>query len=176
MEKKIEIPEGVEVKVEGFKIAVKGPKGELERDFTSPLFRDYIEINVEEGNVVVRSSVDKRKIKAMTGTIAAHIRNMIKGVTQGYVYKLKAVYVHFPMTVEVKGDEVIIKNFLGEKTPRRAKIVGNVSVKVQGQEIIVEGVDKDAVGQTAANIEQAVRVTHLDRRIFQDGIYLVSKE
>ncbi len=176
MEKKIEIPEGVEVKVEGFKIAVKGPKGELERDFTSPLFRDYIEIKVEEGNVVVRSSVDRRKIKAMTGTITAHIRNMIKGVTQGYVYKLKAVYVHFPMTVEVKGDEVIIKNFLGEKTPRKAKIVGNVSVKVQGQEIIVEGVDKDAVGQTAANIEQAVRVTQLDRRIFQDGIYLVSKE
>lgn len=176
MEKKIKIPEGVEIKVEGFKVMVKGPKGELERDFTSPLYRNYIEIKVEGENVVVKSSVDKRKIKAMVGTIAAHIRNMIKGVTQGYVYKLKAVYVHFPMTVEVKGDEILIKNFLGEKMPRVAKIVGNVTVKVQGQEIIVEGIDKEAVGQTAANIEQATRVTNLDRRIFQDGIYLVSKE
>ena len=176
MEKKVKIPENVEIKVEGLKVKVKGPKGELERDFTSPLFRNYIEIKIEEENVIVKSSIDRRKIKAMVGTIAAHIRNMIKGVTQGYKYKLKAVYVHFPITVEVKGDKVIIKNFLGEKVPRTAKIIGNVNVKVNGQEIIVEGINKEEVGQTAANIEQATRVTHLDRRIFQDGIFLVSKE
>lgn len=176
MEKKVKIPEGVEVKVEGMKVLVKGPKGELERNFFSPLYSGYISLEVKENEFIVKSENERRKIKAMLGTIAAHVRNMIKGVTQGYRYKLKAVYVHFPMSVEVKCDKVIIKNFLGEKTPRIAKIVGNVSVKIQGQEIIVEGIDKEEVGQTAANLEQATRVTHLDRRIFQDGIYLVSKE
>ncbi len=176
MEKKVKIPEGVEVKVQGFKVFVKGPKGELERDFTSPLFKDFISLEVKDGEFIARSTSERRKVKAMLGTIAAHVRNMIKGVTQGYRYKLKAVYVHFPMNLEVKGDKVIINNFLGERTPRTAKIVGNVTVKVQGQEIIVEGINKEEVGQTAANLEQATRVTHLDRRIFQDGIYLVSKE
>lgn len=176
MEKKVKIPEGVEIGIEGLRVKVKGPKGELERDFSSPLFKNYIEIKVEGENVVVKSSSDRRKIKAMTGTIAAHIRNMIKGVTQGYTYKLKAVYVHFPISLELKGNEIIIKNFLGERTPRKAKIVGNVNVKIQGQEIIVEGINKEEVGQTAANLEQATKVKNLDRRLFQDGIYLVSKE
>ncbi len=176
MEKKVEIPEGVEVEIEGFKVKVKGEKGELERDFDSPVYRKLIKIE-KDGNVVkVSSESDRRKIKAMVGTIAAHIRNMIKGVTKGYKYTLKAVYVHFPMTLELKGDEVHIKNFLGEKTPRIAKIVGNVKVSINGQEIIVEGINKEEVGQTAANLEQATIVRNRDRRIFQDGIFLVSKE
>jgi len=176
MEKKVKIPDGVEVEVNGFKVKVKGPKGELERDFFSTLYRDYVTIEKKDDEIMVRSSIDRRKIKAVVGTIAAHIRNMIKGVKEGYVYKLRAVYVHFPMSIEVKGDEVIIKNFLGEKTPRRAKIVGNVKVTVNGQDIIVEGINKEEVGQTAANLEQTTRVTHLDRRVFQDGIYLVEKD
>ncbi len=176
MEKKIEIPEGVEVEINGFHVKVKGEKGELERDFDSPIYRKIVKIE-KEGNIIkVSSSSDRRKIKAVVGAIAAHIRNMIKGVTQGYKYVLKAVYVHFPMTLEQKGDEIHIKNFLGEKTPRIAKIVGNVKVTINGQEIIVEGINKEEVGQTAANLEQATVVKNRDRRIFQDGIFLVSKE
>ncbi len=176
MEKRVSIPEGVEVEIEGMKVRVKGPKGELERDFSSPLFNHFITLEKKENALVVKSSSERRKIKAMLGAIAAHVRNMIKGVTQGYTYVLKAVYVHFPMSVEVKGNEVIINNFLGERTPRRARIVGNVKVTVNGQEIVVEGIDKEEVGQTAANLEQAASVRNRDRRIFQDGIYLVSKE
>ncbi len=176
MEKRVKIPEGVEVSVNGFEVCVKGEKGELKRNFYSQLFKDVITIEKKDNEIIVKSTSERRKLKAMVGTIAAHIRNMIKGVTQGYRYKLKAVYVHFPMTIEVKGKEVIIKNFLGERTPRVAKIVGDVSVKVEGQEIIVEGINKEEVGQTAANLEQATCVKHLDRRVFQDGIYLVSKE
>ncbi|AEH23863.1 50S ribosomal protein L6 [Pyrococcus yayanosii] len=167
----IEIPEGVEVIVEGSTVTVKGPKGELKRDFSYP----GVKIFTEDGKVVIYKEFPRRKDVAVVGTFRAHITNMIKGVTEGFVYKLKVVYSHFPITVKVQGDEVIIENFLGEKAPRKAKILPGVTVKVKGQEITVEGIDKEAVGQTAANIEQATRITKWDRRVFQDGIYIVEK-
>ncbi len=112
----------------------------------------------------------------MLGTIIAHTRNMIKGLKEGYSYKLKVVYTHFPISVKVEGDKVVITNFLGEKTPRVAKILGDTKVQVNGQEIIVSGSDKELVGQTAANIETATKISKKDRRVFQDGIYIVSRD
>jgi large subunit ribosomal protein L6 len=70
---------------------------------------------------------------------------------------------------------VIIENFLGEKSPRRTKIVGRAEVRVKGNEIVVTGIDKEECGQTAANLEQATRVKNLDPRVFQDGIYIVRR-
>ena len=167
----VEIPEGVEVTVENNVVKVRGPKGELERELKYP----GVQIFTEDGKVVVFKEFPRKKDIAIARTFKAHIANMIKGVTEGFTYKLKAVYSHFPMTVKVQGDEVVIENFLGEKNPRRAKILPGVTVKVRGQEIVVEGIDKEAVGQTAANIEQATRITKWDRRVFQDGIYIVEK-
>ncbi|WP_297491025.1 50S ribosomal protein L6 [Thermococcus sp.] len=167
----VEVPEGVEVTVEGSRIRVAGPKGELERELEYPGMRIF----TEDGKVVVYKEFPRRKDVAMARTFKAHIANLIRGVTEGFTYKLKVVYSHFPMTVKVQGDEVVIENFLGEKNPRRAKILPGVTVKVVGQEVIVEGIDKEAVGQTAANIEQATRITKWDRRVFQDGIYIVEK-
>ncbi|WP_297477442.1 50S ribosomal protein L6 [Thermococcus sp.] len=167
----VEIPEGVEVTVENNVVKVKGPKGELEREFSYP----GVKIFTEDGKVVVFKEFPRKRDIAIARTFKAHIANMIKGVTEGFTYKLKAVYSHFPMTVKVQGDEVLIENFLGEKNPRRAKILPGVTVKVRGQEVIVEGIDKEAVGQTAANIEQATRITKWDRRVFQDGVYIVEK-
>ena len=103
------------------------------------------------------------------------IRNMIEGVKEGFRYKLKIVYSHFPISVKVQGDKVIIENFLGEKAPRIAKIVGNTKVRVEKQDIIVEGPDIEEVGQTAANIEQATKIKGFDRRVFVDGIYIYEK-
>jgi len=171
-EKKVKIPENVKIIVEENRVKVTGPKGELEKSFKIP--KD-VKVEIVENNVRVFSENERRKIKAIVGTIAAHIRNMIEGVLNGYVYKLKMVYSHFPFTVKVEGDKVIIQNFLGERTPRIAKIIGNTKVEVKGQEIIVSGIDIDAVGQTAGNIEQATRITGKDRRVFQDGIFIVSK-
>ncbi|WP_099209839.1 50S ribosomal protein L6 [Thermococcus henrietii] len=167
----VEIPEGVEVTVEGNTVKVKGPKGELQRELKYP----GVKIFTEDGKVVVYKEFPRKKDIAIARTFKAHIANMIKGVTEGFTYKLKVVYSHFPVTVKVQGDEVVIENFLGEKNPRRAKILPGVTVKVRGQEILVEGIDKEAVGQTAANIEQATRITKWDRRVFQDGIYIVDK-
>ena len=167
----VEVPEGVEVTVEGNTVKVKGPKGELERELKYP----GVKIFTEDGKVVVYKEFPRKKDIAIVRTFKAHIANMIKGVTEGFTYRLKVVYSHFPVTVKVQGDEVVVENFLGEKNPRKAKILPGVTVKVRGQEITVEGIDKEAVGQTAANIEQATRITKWDRRVFQDGIYIVEK-
>lgn len=167
----IEIPEGVSIEISGNLVKVKGSKGELERVFDYP----GVKIFEEDGKVVIYKEFPRRKDIAIARTYKAHINNMIKGVTEGFQYKLKAVYSHFPMTIKVQGDMVVIENFLGENAPRKARILPGVTVKVQGQEITVEGIDKEAVGQTAANIEQATKVRYRDRRVFQDGIYIVDK-
>ncbi len=168
----VEVPEGVNVEIlEGGKIKVSGPLGTLERE----LYHPKVRVRRENSEIIVDTILPRKKDVAIAGTIAAHIRNMIKGVTKGYTYKLKIVYAHFPMKVTVKGDQVIIENFLGERSPRFAKILPGVKVEIRGEEIIVTGIDKEKVGQTAANIELATRVRDRDVRKFQDGIYIVSK-
>lgn len=176
--REVEVPEGVSVQVEGNRVRVRGPKGELVREFKLKFEDAEIKIGVEGQRVKIWiEGKERRKVKAMEGTVWAHIRNMITGVTKGYVYKLRAVYAHFPIQVKVLKDKKLVEifNFLGEKTPRYARIVGDVSVEVKGREIIVKGINVEHVGQTAANIEQATRIRGKDRRIFQDGIYLVER-
>jgi len=170
--KVIEIPEGVEAEVKGDLVIIKGPKGELKRR----LFYPGVEIKKEGSKIVVRTAGIRKRQRAMLGTYVAHINNMIKGVTRGFEYKLKILYSHFPISVKVSGDEVIVENFLGEKVPRKTKIFGNCMVKVRGNEIIVKGINKEEVGQTAANIEQLTRVKDKDPRVFQDGIYLIERD
>jgi large subunit ribosomal protein L6 len=101
---------------------------------------------------------------------------MVDGVTKGFTYRLRIVYSHFPITVKVEKDKILIQNFLGERTPRIAKIVGNTEVKVEGSDVIVSGINLEEVSQTSANIEQACRIIGYDRRRFLDGIYLISRE
>ena len=176
MKKEVAIPEGVTINIDGYKVAVTGPLGTVEKDFsTRALDLSKIRMKIEDNKFIVESDNDRRKIKAMVGTIAAHVRNMINGVTKGYEYKLKIVYSHFPITVELNGNEIIIKNFFGEKKPRKAKIKGDVKVEIKGKDIIVSGINLEDVSQTAANIEQATRLTGRDRRIFYDGIYVYEK-
>jgi len=168
----VEIPDGVEVEIEGNTVRVKGPKGELAR--TMPRTSGVI-MRKEDNKVVVEAFFANARKRALVGTIAAHIRNMIRGVTKGYRYKLKIIYSHFPVKVKVEGDKVVISNFLGEKAPRIAQIMPGVTVKVKGSDVIVEGIDIEAVGQTAANIELATKITEFDRRKFMDGIYIYEK-
>ena len=102
---------------------------------------------------------------------------MIKGVTSGFKYHLKALYSHFPMTLKQEGNELVVNNYFGERVPRRAKILPGVKVEIKNKvEITVSGSDKELVGQTAANIERCATVKNRDRRVFQDGIYLLNKE
>jgi len=173
MEKFYIVPEGVEVSVDNKTVKVKGPKGELSRTF-----KYFFEIKIEkkDNKLLVTSESDKKKVRAMIGTIIAHVRNMIEGVTEGFTLKMKVIYSHFPVTIKVEGDKFVVNNFLGENVPRIAKIVGDTKVEVKGQEIILTGPNKDDVGQTCGNIEIACRITKYDRRIFQDGIYRLTED
>lgn len=168
---KIVIREGVTVEIVGAMIKVKGPKGENERVFAHP----KIEISKDDKNVILTSKKPTKREKTMLYSFTAHINNLIEGASSGFTYKLKICSSHFPMSVSVEKDEVVIKNFLGEKIPRRALIMPGVEVKVDGSMIIVEGIDKEKTSVTAARIEQATRITNRDRRIFQDGCFLVEK-
>ena len=109
IERTIAVPEGVSVTLDGTTLTVKGPKGELSRNFAHP----SVAVAVADGHAVVSCEYPKTQEKAMVGTFAAHIRNMIHGVTEGYTYGMKVVYSHFPMKVTVKGDQVEIGNYLG---------------------------------------------------------------
>src|SRR5687768_13984067 len=125
---KIHVPEGVNVTITGSTIKVKGKSGELARSFSSPL----ISLKKEGQDVLVTADLPRKKTRALVGTWSAHIRNMVKGVQEPYEYKLKICFSHFPIKVKVQGDRVIIENFLGERTPRKARIIGAAKVKVSG--------------------------------------------
>jgi len=171
IEKEVPISDGVRVEVQNAVVIVKGPRGTLERDLWYP----DIEIRVESDKVYINTKTSKKTQKSIVGTHAAHIDNMIKGVTEGFQYRLKIVYSHFPIQVKVRDKIIAIENFLGERKARTARIMGASSVAVQGDELIVTGINKEHVGQTAANIEQATRIKRRDPRVFQDGIYCIEK-
>jgi large subunit ribosomal protein L6 len=98
---------------------------------------------------------------------------MLAGVTDGFVYKLKINYSHFPIKVSARGNSVFIDNFLGERYPRKARIVGATKVGITKEFVEVSGIDKEAVGQTAANIRSVTKIRNRDCRVFKDGFYLV---
>jgi large subunit ribosomal protein L6 len=175
MERIIEIPSDVQVEVQNFKFNVKGPKGTLEKDFYSTLFNKDIVVKKDGSKITIKTDSKKKKVKAMVGTIDAIVCNMMAGVKEDYIAKLKIVYMHFPFTVKISGKEILVNNFLGAKAPRKGRIIGNCKVDIQGDEVTVTGIDKEDVGQTAAQLERATLIRHRDRRVFQDGIFITKK-
>lgn len=171
IEEKVAIPKGVTVTVNGAVVDVKGPKGKLSRDFTNPKTK----VKLDGDHVTVWCEMPRVKDKAMVGTVASHITNMIDGVSAGFEYHMKIVYSHFPMKTSVKGTKFIIDNFLGERSSRQAKILGDTKIVVKGNDVVLTGTDVEALGQTAANIEKATKVWGYDPRVFQDGIYITVK-
>ncbi|MGQ9624540.1 MAG: 50S ribosomal protein L6 [Candidatus Bathycorpusculaceae bacterium] len=169
--KTIQIPEDVEVAVKGREVVVKGVKGTLTRDFSQA----PVSIEVDGKTIRVWAEWPSKKESSLVGTVCSHIQNMITGVKKGFTYKLKMVFSHFPISVKVKDNMVLIENFTGERNPRKAKIIGDAQVKVQSEDIIVQGVDIEHVSQTAANIEQATKVKRKDPRVFLDGIYVYER-
>ncbi len=167
----IRIPEGVTFDIVDSYLYLKGSKGENKKK----ILRSIIKIKKQGDSILLDSSKSTRKEKKLLMTLKAHIKNLIRGVLEGYTYKLKVCSGHFPMNVTLENKTLSIKNFLGEKIPRKSKILDDVDVKIDGDIITVTGVDKEKTGQTAANIEQSTRVTNRDRRVFQDGCYIISK-
>jgi large subunit ribosomal protein L6 len=164
----VQVPTDVKITLREREVKVTGPKGILTRKFS----HEPVSIELAESAVRVRAEWPRKKEAALVGTVASHIQNMITGVTKGFTYKLKVVFSHFPISVKLKEKTVLIENFTGERNPRKAKIIGDAKVKIEGEDVIVQGINLEDVSQTAANVEQATKVKRKDPRIFLDGLYV----
>ncbi len=171
VEERVKVPRGIRVQVEGDDVVVDAGGEALRRRLHHP----RVSLRVEDQELRIRCEGPTRREKAIVGTFAAHVRNMVLGLTEGFTYRMKIVYSHFPMKASVRGAEFVVENFLGEKHPRRTKILGRTKVEVQGDQVILHGPNVEDVGQTAANIEQTTKIRGFDPRVFQDGIYITSK-
>lgn len=167
----IQIPSGISCEYsKGMLICRKG-SDELKKKFDIP----KVSFSVRGDSVVIESlKANKNQHKIIKSSVA-HIKNLFDGINKKFVYRLETANVHFPMTLKLDGKVLIISNFLGEKVPRKAKILPNVNVELKGASIIVTSHDKEAAGQTAGNIEKATKVKGYDKRVFQDGIYITQK-
>lgn len=174
LKESITVPEGVTAQydLETKLLTLKGKKGELSRTLHHP----KITIKVEDSVIEFSSLKGTQREKKQLLTFVAHAKNLIKGVTEGFTYELKICSGHFPMSVSIKEKKFEIKNFIGEKVPRRLTIKDSVDVKLEGEKITVSGIDKEAVGQVAGDIECLTRRPGFDVRRFQDGIFIVKKE
>ena len=156
-ETQLQIPDAVSAEVDHLELTVEGPNGSVTRRLWYP----DVSVTVESGEVVITSESDDAKTASTVGTFESHVENMFYGVTEGWEYEMEVFYSHFPMQVTIEDGEVVISNFLGERADRRTAIHGNTDI--------------EAVGQTAADIEQLTRVTDKDIRVFQDGAYITNK-
>lgn len=170
---KASVPEGVEATLQGTVLTMKGPKGVVSRDFS----KVPVKVSVSGAEVTIGTLRARRTDRAILNTCLSHIDNMVKGVTQGFEYRLKVAFAHFPVTIKVKGSEVHIENFYGERSPRVAAIVGEqTKVTTEGDDVVVKGPSLEDVSQTAANIESATRVKERDVRVFLDGVYIYERK
>ena len=140
----IVIPEKTEVVKNGNVVTVKGPLGELSRQFGS----DEIDISINDKEVVLKPLNDSNFANALWGTYASHIRNMVNGVNKPFEKKLIIEGVGFK--VEMSGDELILS--LGFSHKVNVKIPKGLNVTVEKNSILVSGSDKELVGKFAANI------------------------
>ena len=136
----------------------------------------------EEGEKKLRVDCHfgKRKALAAIRTCCSHVQNMITGVTKGFEYKMRLVYAHFPININIekKGEIVEIRNFLGEKRVRVVNMLAGVTIdrsKDIKDELVLTGNDVELVSRSAALIHQVCLVKHKDIRKFLDGIYISGK-
>ena len=168
----VDLPQGVSATLDARQLKVQGPLGIVRKDFD----RINVELAVEANKIVITPFSRKKGDAIVSNTVHSLVRNMLRGVTKGYEYRLKIVYAHFPISVKIKGPTVVVENFVGERSPRTSKIIGDCKVTAEGDDIIVKGVSLEDVGQTAANVELATRIKRKDQRIFLDGIYIYQKK
>ncbi len=168
----VEVPENVKVQVEGRVVTVEGEKGTLVRNFSHA----PVSIQLVGSEVKVQASWPRKKEAALVKTICSHIHNMMTGVSEGFTYKMTTVFSHFPISVKVQGKKVLIENFIGERSARTAKIMGDVKVIPKDDDVIVQGTNIEDVSQTAANIQNATKIRNKDPRKFLDGIYVQERK
>ncbi|HYB45150.1 MAG TPA: 50S ribosomal protein L6 [Nitrososphaerales archaeon] len=170
-ERAVQVPSDVKASLDGRLLVVKGKLGENRKDFQ----KINVNLSVLGNRIVVTPFSAKKKDNVVINTVLSIIQNMVTGVTKGFKYKVKVVYAHFPISVKTKGDEILVENFVGERSPRIAKIIGSCKVTVEGDDVVIKGVSLEDVGQTSANLEQATKIKRKDQRVFLDGLYIFEK-
>ncbi|NWG37622.1 MAG: 50S ribosomal protein L6 [Nitrososphaera sp.] len=169
----VKIPAGVKVTKEGSYLVAKGKLGTVKKD----LLKVPVTITIENDKVTIKPYGKRKRDLAVTNTVRSIVQSMIKGVEKGYTYKVKVIFAHFPISVKVKGKEVHVENFFGERSARVARIQGDATkVEVQGEDVVIKGPSLEDVSQTAANIEQSTKIKDKDQRVFLDGLYVYSRE
>ncbi len=171
MEKTIDIPQGVKTKLDGFAYEAQGPKGKVNKVFKN----EYVKMEMKEKKIRIFTTREKKTDIAVVGTWESIVNSSFIGVTKGFIYTMKIVYAHFPVKVTVKGNEVHLDNFLGEKSARKITVGPETKVTVKGDLVTVEGSDLEVTGNAAARIERMSKIKGFDPRVFQDGIYIVRK-
>ena len=171
IQESIEIPAGIHCEFTDKTLTCKKDSLQLQREIKIP----SVEFKLENNTIIFTCKKGNKIQYKIIKTYMSHIKNMFRGLQKPFRYKLEVVNVHFPMTLKVEGDQLVISNFLGEKTPRRAKILKDVKVEIKGQEVLVTSPDLELAGQTAANIEKSAYPKSRDRRVFQDGIYITER-
>ena len=168
----VEIPEGVTITQKKHMLTFVGPLGKTHKSFR------LIPVNIEitENKVLLKTIEFKKRDYAILHTTRSIIRNICEGLIEGYTIKMKIVFAHFPITVKVDGNDIIIENFQGERAPRKTVIVGNTKVVPKGEDVILTGEVWTDITQTAANIELKTKVKNKDHRVFLDGVYAFEKK
>ena len=170
LRKEITIPTGVDVEM-GDVVTVKHKNFQVKKKLSYPT----LNLSKKENKIIIEPKLFSKREKRIINTFKSHILNMIKGVQEPYEYKVKICASHFPMTVTIEGKKLVVKNFLGEKVPRKADILENADVKIEGDLITITSPDKETAGQVAGNFEKCTRITNRDRRVFQDGLWITKK-
>jgi large subunit ribosomal protein L6 len=169
----VEAPASVTITKEGNVVFVKGKFGTVKKDFT----KLPATVTVQGNKVTIKPYGIRKRDLAVTNTARSIIGGMVKGVEKGYTYKLKIIFAHFPISAKVKGKELHVENFFGERSPRISQIIGDgTKVSVVGEDVVVQGPSLEDVSQTAANIELSTKTKGKDQRVFLDGLYVYSKE
>jgi large subunit ribosomal protein L6 len=141
--KPIAIPAGVEVKIQGRKVSVKGPRGELSREF-----RDEISIEIKDNNVVLAPRIKTKLSMKLWGTYASLLKSMLEGVTKGFSKKLLMEGIGFRGALQ--GQELTL--FLGFSHPVKFAAPDGIELQIDKNLITVSGIDKEIVGRTASRL------------------------
>lgn len=163
-----EIPEDFEATYEDGLLTIEGNGEEVSKKLEHAM----IDVEVGDEKVTFSTESSKKNVVSILSTYQSHFQNMVDGLEDPHVYKMQGVYAHFPMTIKQENNEIVIDNFMGEREPRTTEIMDGVTVEVDGEDLTLEGADKEAVSQTAARIEQLCKKGDRDPRTFQDGVYI----
>ena len=166
--REISLPDGVNVSFSNDILEMTGPLGKSSKNFR--LIR--AKLDCSDDKIIITSLANRKKSFAVVGTVYSIINS---GVQKGFTYKLQTAFAHFPMSVKVENNKVLIENFYGERKARSADIVGDVNIKINKDVVVITGINLEEVSQTAANIEQSTRIKNKDLRVFLDGVYIYEK-